>query len=158
MFGVNTEISSTDSANCKNCGSHLSEQFRRVLGDGDNLAHRCGECDSYRRLHRGSAAGLDVQIPDPETESGRHGGQPALIADGRGQTTTAVVGLMVVAIGLLSAAIFLMAVVSARPADRIVAPVGRVRPRSCSRRGTVRSVARYRSTRVRRSSPTAEST
>ena len=142
MVGVNTEISSTDPANCQNCDAHLSEQFRRVFGNGNDLAHRCGECDSSRRLHRGSAAGLDVQLPDPETESGHHGGQPALMADGRGQTTPAVVGFMVVAIGLVSIAVFLMVAGSPLPVDRITDPAVCATTRSRSRCDSVRSVER----------------
>ncbi|MFC7232164.1 hypothetical protein ACFQMM_13655 [Saliphagus sp. GCM10025308] len=65
------------SSNCDHCGAHVSEQFRRVYGDDQDRAHRCGECDSFRRLSRGTGAGVDVSIPDPETSPGRHGGDCA---------------------------------------------------------------------------------
>ncbi|WP_081655616.1 DUF7563 family protein [Halopiger goleimassiliensis] len=61
---------------CLHCGAHVTEQFRRVFGDDLDRAHRCGECDSYARLSRGSAAGLEVDVPDPETANGRQGGEP----------------------------------------------------------------------------------
>ncbi|MCU4750955.1 hypothetical protein OB919_02985 [Halobacteria archaeon AArc-curdl1] len=62
---------------CLHCGAHVSEQFGRVFGDDRDRAHRCSECDSYRRLCRGSGAGVDVSVPDPETSPGRHGGDTA---------------------------------------------------------------------------------
>ncbi|WP_089789667.1 DUF7563 family protein [Natronobacterium haloterrestre] len=64
----------TDSR-CQHCDSHVTDRFARVFGDDRDRAHRCPECDSYRRLTRGSAAGKDVDIPDPETSPGRHGGE-----------------------------------------------------------------------------------
>ncbi|ADB60848.1 hypothetical protein Htur_1964 [Haloterrigena turkmenica DSM 5511] len=60
---------------CEHCGAHVSDQFCRVFGDNRNRAHRCGACDTYARLSRGPAAGEDVEIPDPETSPGRHGGE-----------------------------------------------------------------------------------
>ncbi|WP_440769908.1 DUF7563 family protein [Natronorubrum sp. DTA28] len=67
---------STDtSTTCEHCGAYVSDRFCRVYGDNDDRAHRCGDCDSYRRLTRGSAAGVDVGIPDPETAVGHHGGE-----------------------------------------------------------------------------------
>ncbi|AOP12862.1 small CPxCG-related zinc finger protein [Natrialba magadii ATCC 43099] len=64
-----------DRSSCEYCGAHVTDRFRRVFGDDDDRAHRCNECDSYRRLSRGSAAGKDVETPDPETSPGRHGGE-----------------------------------------------------------------------------------
>ncbi|WP_143823920.1 DUF7563 family protein [Natronorubrum thiooxidans] len=64
----------TDSS-CRHCGAHVSDRFSRVFGDDDDRAHRCSECDTYARLSRGSAAGVGVSIPDPETSPGRHGGE-----------------------------------------------------------------------------------
>ncbi|RQH03200.1 DUF7563 family protein [Natrarchaeobius oligotrophus] len=61
---------------CLHCGAHVTNEFGRVFGDDRDRAHRCGECDSYARLSRGSAAGLEVDVPDPETSEGRHGGEP----------------------------------------------------------------------------------
>ncbi|AXR77685.1 DUF7563 family protein [Natrarchaeobaculum sulfurireducens] len=64
-----------DQSTCLHCGGHVTNQFARVFGDDRDRAHRCGECDTYARLSRGSAAGLEVPIPDPETSEGRHGGE-----------------------------------------------------------------------------------
>ncbi|WP_224268563.1 DUF7563 family protein [Haloprofundus salinisoli] len=66
-----------DNCSCLHCGSHVTDGFRRVFGDEECRAHRCGECDTYARLSRGSAAGHSVSIPDPETSPGRHGGEVA---------------------------------------------------------------------------------
>ncbi|WP_449405258.1 DUF7563 family protein [Halorarum salinum] len=63
-------------AECRHCGEHVPEGFRRVFGDEQGRAHRCPNCDS-NRLHRGSAAGREVDVPDPETSPGRNGGEPA---------------------------------------------------------------------------------
>ncbi|QCC53275.1 DUF7563 family protein [Natronorubrum bangense] len=76
MVGVTFSLqSSTANSSCRHCGAHVSDRFSRVFGDDDDRAHRCSECDTYARLSRGSAAGVDVGIPDPETSSGRHGGE-----------------------------------------------------------------------------------
>ncbi|WP_083912400.1 DUF7563 family protein [Natronolimnohabitans innermongolicus] len=64
----------TDST-CCHCEAHVSDRFCRVCGDNSDRAHRCSECDSYRRLTRGSAVGKDVSIPDPEIAEGHHGGE-----------------------------------------------------------------------------------
>ena len=66
---------SVDNSTCKHCGAHVTDRFGRVFGDDRDRAHRCPECDTYRRLSRGSAAGLDAGIPDPETTDGHHGGE-----------------------------------------------------------------------------------
>ncbi|ELY46167.1 DUF7563 family protein [Natronorubrum tibetense] len=66
---------SVDNSTCKHCGAYVSDQFCRVYGDNNDRAHRCGDCDSYRRLTRGSAAGVAVTIPDPEIAEGHHGGE-----------------------------------------------------------------------------------
>ncbi|WP_149782202.1 hypothetical protein [Natrinema hispanicum] len=68
---------SVDHSTCEHCGAHVTDRFRRVFGDDEDRAHRCGDCDTYARLSRGSAAGVDVAIPDPETSPGRHGGESA---------------------------------------------------------------------------------
>jgi len=65
---------SVDNSTCRHCGAHVTDRFRRVFGD-DDRAHRCGDCDTDARLSRGSAVGVDVAIPDPETSLGRHGGE-----------------------------------------------------------------------------------
>ncbi|WP_425541897.1 DUF7563 family protein [Natronoarchaeum mannanilyticum] len=69
--------SSSRSTDCLNCEAHVSGDFRRVYGDADDQAHRCPQCDTWVRLFEGSAAGLDVRTPDPETSPGRHGNDPA---------------------------------------------------------------------------------
>lgn len=61
---------------CEHCGAHVSTDFARVYGDGDNRIHRCPNCDSWIRLQKGSGAGLDVSISDPETAPGHRGGTP----------------------------------------------------------------------------------
>ncbi|WP_255192152.1 DUF7563 family protein [Natronobeatus ordinarius] len=77
MVGVSVHTwQSASTSRCLHCGAHVTDQFCRVFGDDRDRAHRCGECDTYARLSRGSAAGVDVPIPDPETSEGRHGGEP----------------------------------------------------------------------------------
>ncbi|WP_083902792.1 DUF7563 family protein [Natrinema versiforme] len=66
---------SVDRSTCKHCGAHVTDRFRRVFGDDGDRAHRYGDCDTYARLSRGSAAGIDVSVPNPETLPGRHGGE-----------------------------------------------------------------------------------
>ncbi|MFA9502656.1 hypothetical protein ACERIM_07720 [Natrinema sp. H-ect1] len=66
---------SVDHSTCQHCGAHVTDRFRRVFGDDEDRAHRCGDYDTYARLSRGSAAGVDVAVPDPETSEGRHGGE-----------------------------------------------------------------------------------
>ncbi|WP_117592806.1 DUF7563 family protein [Haloprofundus halophilus] len=65
-----------DENSCIHCGAHVTDGFRRVFGDRNHRVHRCNSCDSYARLSRGSAAGREVRIPDPETAEGRHGNTP----------------------------------------------------------------------------------
>lgn len=75
MVGVSAILSSeVDRSTCRYCGAHVTDRFRRVFGDDRDRAHRCSECDCYRRLSRGSAAGVDVDAPDPDTADGHHGG------------------------------------------------------------------------------------
>ncbi|QCS43869.1 hypothetical protein [Natrinema versiforme] len=66
---------SVDNSTCDHCGAHVTDRFRRVFGDDGDRPHRCGDCDTYARLSRGSAASVDVSFPDPETSPGRHGGE-----------------------------------------------------------------------------------
>ncbi|MFA9502378.1 hypothetical protein A6E15_02075 [Natrinema saccharevitans] len=76
MVGVSTTLSrQVTQSTCLHCGTHVTDRFRRVFGDDEDRAHRCGDCDTYARLSRGSAAGVDVAVPDPETSEGRHGGE-----------------------------------------------------------------------------------
>lgn len=67
----------TPDCRCLNCEAHVTSRFCRVFGDENDVAHRCTECDTYIRISKGSAAGLDVGVPDPEIAEGRHGGEPA---------------------------------------------------------------------------------
>jgi len=53
---------SVDNSTCNHCGAHITDRFHRVFGDDDDRAHRCGNCDTFARLSRGSAAGIDVSI------------------------------------------------------------------------------------------------
>ncbi|RQG87046.1 hypothetical protein EA462_15515 [Natrarchaeobius halalkaliphilus] len=77
MVGVSSiPWASVETSTGRHCGAHVTNQFARVFGDDRDRAHRCGECDTYCRLSRGSAAGLEVPIPDPETSPGRHGDVP----------------------------------------------------------------------------------
>ena len=99
----------TDPSKCLHCGAHVTELFRRVSGDSDDRAHRCNECDSYRRISRGSAAGVDVPIVDHQNTD-RDGCRPTLLADGRGQTTAGWVVLVAVLV-LLTALPLLLVVV-----------------------------------------------
>ncbi|WP_120244759.1 DUF7563 family protein [Halopiger aswanensis] len=66
---------SAGQSTCLHCDSFVTDRFGRVFGDESDRVHRCPECDTYARLTRGSAAGKDVEIPDPETSPGRHGGE-----------------------------------------------------------------------------------
>lgn len=59
------------SERCENCGAHVTLGFRRVFGDGDNRARRCENCDTWNRIESGSAAGRDVEIPDPQANTER---------------------------------------------------------------------------------------
>ncbi|WP_435551987.1 DUF7563 family protein [Natrinema sp. CGMCC1.2065] len=50
---------------CLCCGSHVTPQFRRSAGDERDRAHRCHNCDIHGRISEGSAAGKEVDHPDP---------------------------------------------------------------------------------------------
>ncbi|AZH27259.1 hypothetical protein DU502_16245 [Haloplanus aerogenes] len=60
---------------CQFCGTHVSDDFRRTLGDEDNVAHRCLACDSRPRIQSGSAAGREVKYPDPADQPNRNRGR-----------------------------------------------------------------------------------
>ncbi|WP_345778390.1 DUF7563 family protein [Haloprofundus salinisoli] len=60
---------------CLYCNNHVTERFGRVFGEHGDRVHRCPNCDTHARINRGSAAGREVRIPDPETSPGRHGGR-----------------------------------------------------------------------------------
>jgi hypothetical protein len=54
-----------DPRQCRNCGSKVSDQYRRCLGDNQDIVHECPRCPSedtgHARRRNGAAAGLDVQ-------------------------------------------------------------------------------------------------
>ena len=64
-----------DDDSCRHCSGHVTERFRAVYGDEDDVAHRCLGCDCFRRVSRGSAAGVDVGLPDPIDHPNRNRGQ-----------------------------------------------------------------------------------
>lgn len=57
--------SKEDTQRCLCCGSHVTPDFRRSHGDEQNRAHRCPQCDTFGRVSSGSAAGKDINLPDP---------------------------------------------------------------------------------------------
>ncbi|WP_225917778.1 DUF7563 family protein [Halobaculum rubrum] len=59
---------------CQFCGCHVTARFARVFGDENDVAHRCLSCDSTFRVQNGSAAGLDVDHPDPAENPNRNRG------------------------------------------------------------------------------------
>jgi hypothetical protein len=76
VVGVSFALSFSDPNTCETCGAHVSDRFVKVFGVG-GTAHRCPECDTWVRIHEGSAAGRDVSTPDPRHAPGRHGGETA---------------------------------------------------------------------------------
>ncbi|MDR5674011.1 hypothetical protein RH858_12735 [Halalkaliarchaeum sp. AArc-GB] len=67
--------STSPKTRCEECEAHVSRDFRRVYGDGNDRAHRCPQCDTWVRLFEGSAAGKDVPTPDARENPGRHGAE-----------------------------------------------------------------------------------
>lgn len=70
---------------CDYCEAHVTAEFRRTYGTDANRAKRCPECDSWARIMRGSAAGKDVDRPDPQVHDERNGGtelRRKCVADG----------------------------------------------------------------------------
>lgn len=77
--------SDTSQQECHHCGAHVTARFAAVHGEQNNIAHRCPACDCCRRLSRGSAAGVNVGLPDPAEQPNRNRGQrvgAAVCADG----------------------------------------------------------------------------
>lgn len=73
---MNRQLGGSDSAGqCRFCDRHVTDTFRRVHGDNDDVAHRCLGCDCFRRVSRGSAAGVNVDLPDPADQPNRNRGQ-----------------------------------------------------------------------------------
>lgn len=79
MTPLDTEASHSE---CRFCGTHVSADFRRTLGDSRNVAHRCLACDSTPRLQAGSAAGKSVSYPDPADQECRNRGPRVAATDG----------------------------------------------------------------------------
>lgn len=46
-----------DDDQCQNCGAHVSDTFRRVLGDNDDIAHACQACTPRTEHYHGRVAG-----------------------------------------------------------------------------------------------------
>lgn len=46
---------------CQNCGSHVSERFRRVRGDNQNVAHACRECAPRNHEYPYAVAGVETE-------------------------------------------------------------------------------------------------
>ncbi|WP_369335041.1 hypothetical protein [Halorubrum sp. F4] len=65
---------SDDRGTCRHCNRHVSDRFQSVFGDQDDVAHRCLGCDCFRRISRGSAAGVDVDLVDPSDQPNRNRG------------------------------------------------------------------------------------
>ncbi|MWV39555.1 MULTISPECIES: hypothetical protein [Natrialba] len=45
--------SSTAGARCRNCGTHVTQQFARVFGDNGDVVHGCPSCTTYREMQSG---------------------------------------------------------------------------------------------------------
>ncbi|PYZ03055.1 hypothetical protein C8039_12710 [Halogeometricum sp. wsp3] len=54
------ENATIEKSNCRHCGAHVSRDFRRTFGDGDDIAHRCADCDCMPRFSGGLAGDSDT--------------------------------------------------------------------------------------------------
>ncbi|ELZ07877.1 DUF7563 family protein [Natrialba aegyptia] len=45
--------SSTAGARCRNCDTHVTQQFARVFGDNGDIVHGCPACTTYREMQSG---------------------------------------------------------------------------------------------------------
>lgn len=43
-MSTDTPRGSPGADRCQNCGRHVTLQFRRTMGDNDDIAHACPEC------------------------------------------------------------------------------------------------------------------
>ncbi|WP_259372372.1 hypothetical protein [Salinarchaeum sp. IM2453] len=59
---------------CQHCGAQVSEHYGRVFGDQNDTVHRCPACDCKNRLQKGSAAGKEINLPDPKDHPNRNRG------------------------------------------------------------------------------------
>ncbi|MCU4754156.1 hypothetical protein OB919_19595 [Halobacteria archaeon AArc-curdl1] len=45
--------SKTTGTRCRNCGTHVTQQFARVFGDNGDVVHGCPSCTTYREMQSG---------------------------------------------------------------------------------------------------------
>ncbi|WP_449405059.1 DUF7563 family protein [Halorubrum xinjiangense] len=69
---------SDETAQCRYCDGHVSDRFRAVFGDENDVAHRCLGCDCFRRISCGSAVGVNVEDP-PERSPERAPSEKAIV-------------------------------------------------------------------------------
>lgn len=48
---------------CRNCGSFVTDRFRRVFGDNDDTVHACRRCSTMRALRNGDGISEDPVSP-----------------------------------------------------------------------------------------------
>lgn len=48
---------------CQYCGAYVSQRYRRVSGDNNDIAHACPTCTTGREITNGAAANPD-HVPD----------------------------------------------------------------------------------------------
>lgn len=46
-------------ASCSGCGGHVSEDYRRVHGDNNNVLHACFRCTPQTQMLHGAGAGIE---------------------------------------------------------------------------------------------------
>lgn len=56
-----------DKTNCRGCGSHVTANYRRALGDEEDVAHACPNCESNANIYDGAASNPDF---DPRVDGG----------------------------------------------------------------------------------------
>lgn len=61
---------------CQGCGGHVSAQYRKSLGDPDDVAHACPNCVGDSDIYNGAAA-------DPDWEKRVGDGLPTIGGGGR---------------------------------------------------------------------------
>jgi len=42
---------------CDNCGSHVTDQYKRVFADNQGVLHACSSCRTQMDMFEGSGAG-----------------------------------------------------------------------------------------------------
>jgi hypothetical protein len=72
---IRLETADEAGGSCLNRGRHVTERFSAVYGDDHDRVHRCLGCDCFRRVSKGSAAGVDVDLADPAEDPNRNRGQ-----------------------------------------------------------------------------------